>query len=261
MPLYVADYLGDTQHLSTIEHGAYMLLIMHYWQQESLPNEEDRLARIARMTTREWSKAKATLAALFDPGWKHSRIDVEIAYSDEKYEKRAAAGHRGGKASALVRKQAKLQASGKQQPSNAVAKSNQLQPQPLDSEANASGAGAPDHRKRLFSEGLSKLAAMTGKGPDACRSFVGKCLKASSDDAVTVLGLIEEAERNQVVDPSAWIAARLKPSEIVNGKPNGITQAIKNLNRKLASFDGPSREPDELRGAQGGTPPRLLSHG
>ena len=80
-----------------------------------------------------------------------------------------------------------------------------------NAEANASGANAPtDHRKRLFDEGLKKLAGLTGKGPDACRSFVGKCLKAASDDAVTVLGLIEDADRNRVVDPSAWISARLK---------------------------------------------------
>jgi hypothetical protein len=89
-------------------------------------------------------------------------------------------------------------------------------------EASASGADAPiDHRKRLFSEGLQKLAAMTGKGPDACRSFVGKCLSAASDDAIVVLGLIEDAERNQVVNASAWIAARLKPSEAENGKTQG----------------------------------------
>jgi hypothetical protein len=88
-----------------------------------------------------------------------------------------------------------------------------------NSEANASGAEAPvDFRKKLFNEGLSKLATMTGKGPDACRSFVGKCLQAASDDAVTVLGLIEEAERNRVVDPSAWIRARL-PTTGPPGKP------------------------------------------
>jgi len=118
-----------------------------------------------------------------------------------------------------------------------------------DPAASAAGADAPiDHRKRLFDEGLPKLARMTGKGPDACRSFVGKCLKAASDDAVTVLGLIEEAERNQAVDPSAWIAARLKTTEIGNGKAKyGIMEAADSLRRKVASFDGPASENLDLR--------------
>lgn len=129
-----------------------------------------------------------------------------------------------------------------------------------DSEANASGAEAPDHRKRLFAEGLSTLSRLTGKGPDACRSFVGKCLRAAGDDAVTVLGLIEDAERNQVVDPSAWIAARLKGPD--HGKPKaGIIQAADNLIAKLASFDGPARRIDELRSGEGETSVRLLSNG
>jgi hypothetical protein len=132
-----------------------------------------------------------------------------------------------------------------------------------DSAASAAGAEAPiDHRKRLFSEGLSKLSTMTGKGPDACRSFVGKCLKAASDDAVTVLGLIEDAERNQVIDPSAWIAARLKPTDIGHGKPkSAIIQAADDLCRTIAGFDGPSRGADELRGVARQATPRLLSNG
>lgn len=76
-----------------------------------------------------------------------------------------------------------------------------------------SSAVAPavvDYRRDLFGRGLKTLGQITGKGPDACRSFVGKCLKAAGDDAVTVLGLIEDAERNRVVDPASWIAARLK---------------------------------------------------
>lgn len=129
-----------------------------------------------------------------------------------------------------------------------------------DSEADASDAGASigapvDHRKRLFSEGLAALARITGKGPDACRSFVGKCLKAASDDAVTVLGLIEDAERNQTVDPTAWIVARLKPKENSSGRRT-VHDAANDLIDRVQALDAPA--PGSIRSGEGQGVVRLL---
>jgi uncharacterized protein YdaU (DUF1376 family) len=108
MPLYVADYLRDTQHLSAAENGAYLLLIMHYWNTGSLPTDERQLQRIARMTAREWANSRATIAAFFDPGWRHQRIENELAKSALKSTARAEAGSRGGTAKSLKAQEAGL---------------------------------------------------------------------------------------------------------------------------------------------------------
>ncbi len=79
-----------------------------------------------------------------------------------------------------------------------------------NSEPIGSGPAEADPRDRLFDEGLKKIAELTGKGPDSCRSFIGKCLKAAQDDASIVLGAIDDAHRNRVADAPAWISARLK---------------------------------------------------
>ena len=99
MPLYIADYLADTMHFSAAEHGAYMLLIMHYWQNGELPNDDARLTRIVRMSDAEWSAARPVIRPKFGDGWRHERIEGEI----KEAEKRIEAGKRGGEASARAR--------------------------------------------------------------------------------------------------------------------------------------------------------------
>jgi len=91
MPLHIADYLADTGHLTATEHGAYLLLIMHYWQNGRLPENERVIARIAKLTTEQWEESRDMLAMLFGPGWTHKRIDAELSKADEIIEKRRAA--------------------------------------------------------------------------------------------------------------------------------------------------------------------------
>lgn len=88
IPIYVADYLKDTTHLSPSEHGAYFLLILQYWQDGSLPDNERQLARIARMDAREWKDARDVLSCFFSEGWKHKRIDAELAKIEDVSAKR-----------------------------------------------------------------------------------------------------------------------------------------------------------------------------
>ena len=103
MPFYVADYLRDTRHLSATEHGAYMLLIMQAWTQGGLlPLDPVRLARIAGLSRDEWAEMGDMVMEFFvrtDEGYRHNRVDRELARAKGMVEQRKAAG----KASAAKR--------------------------------------------------------------------------------------------------------------------------------------------------------------
>ena len=100
MSWHIGDYHKDTGHLRAAEHGAYFLLCMHYWATGGLPDDDRQLAAIARMTDKEWKKARPIIEPFFkgDGAWKHKRIEAEIAEAQAKYERRASAGSKGGKA-------------------------------------------------------------------------------------------------------------------------------------------------------------------
>jgi len=66
LPLWTDAYLGDTTHLTTTEHGAYLLLLMAMWRNGgSLPDDEKLLARYARLTSGQWGRMAATIRAFF----------------------------------------------------------------------------------------------------------------------------------------------------------------------------------------------------
>src|SRR5262245_8805420 len=95
MPLYVGDYLAKTSHLTTLQHGAYLLLILHYWANQGLPIDERELMAIARMTAKEWAKNRVAIASFFTPDWRHDRIEEEMFKAKMISTKRAYAGLKG----------------------------------------------------------------------------------------------------------------------------------------------------------------------
>jgi uncharacterized protein YdaU (DUF1376 family) len=68
MPLYIGDYLADTIHLSTEQHGAYLLMLMFYWKNGPLPNDPATLQQITKLSADAWENQQAVLLNFFTVG-------------------------------------------------------------------------------------------------------------------------------------------------------------------------------------------------
>lgn len=108
MQFYVADYLADTMHLTTEEHGAYLLLIMNYWQ-TGKPIPKNRLQKITRLPNDRWNSVAVSLQEFFNENasgeWVHARIEADLKAARDSQKQR----ERAGKASAEARKRAKME--------------------------------------------------------------------------------------------------------------------------------------------------------
>lgn len=112
MQLYVADYLADTMELSTVEHGAYLLLLMTMWRHSAkLPNDTVKLARIARLSPAKFKPVWAEISRFFvveGDSITNRRLRKEHQKAKEKSEVRATSGKAGGDAKALKDKESRL---------------------------------------------------------------------------------------------------------------------------------------------------------
>ncbi|HET6219813.1 MAG TPA: DUF1376 domain-containing protein [Acidobacteriaceae bacterium] len=80
MPVFIGDYLADTMHLSTEQHGAYLLLLFHLWRRGLLPDDDGMLGQITGLDKSAWSRTRPMLAEFFeirDGLWHHGRVERE----------------------------------------------------------------------------------------------------------------------------------------------------------------------------------------
>lgn len=100
MPFYIGDYLSDTMRLSTEQHGAYLLLLMECWKVGSLPDDDEQLACITRLSEERWSKHRKIIQNYFqiEGGiWKNKRVEKELErYMNNKI-KAKINGSKGGR--------------------------------------------------------------------------------------------------------------------------------------------------------------------
>jgi uncharacterized protein YdaU (DUF1376 family) len=80
MPIYIGDYLADTMHLSTEQHGAYLLLLFHLWRRGTLQDDDTVLAKVTGLKQSAWSSTRLVLAEFFqihDGVWQQGRLERE----------------------------------------------------------------------------------------------------------------------------------------------------------------------------------------
>ena len=211
MPLWTDSYLGDTIHLTTIEHGCYLMLLMTMWRSGgSLPNDDKLLARYSRLTPRQWQRIKPIIFPFF-------KVDGDAVFQPRLRDEFNAVKQRSkvqsDNARAKYRKSLDA-APATAQPNCTIGSPSITIPITKDSTvANATDAEASkDIRTTLFQEGRQSLQRQTGKRESQCRALIGKFLKCAGDDATIVLKAILQSERDAIADPVAWLNASFTDS-------------------------------------------------
>ena len=97
---YLGDYGRDTAHLSLVQHGAYRLLLDHYYSTANpLPSDVTILQRICRAF--DQSEKDAVLFVLTEffelrsDGYHNARANAELARRAENHERLSNCGRRG----------------------------------------------------------------------------------------------------------------------------------------------------------------------
>jgi uncharacterized protein YdaU (DUF1376 family) len=79
LPFHGAEFFSKANLISDAQGMALLRLIWSYWENGGLPNDDQKLARIARMTPKQWEKSREALAEFFGEAWKSERLDFELA--------------------------------------------------------------------------------------------------------------------------------------------------------------------------------------
>ncbi len=109
MPLYVGDYLKDTAELTLAEHGAYLRLILFYWNNGgAITNDLSKIYRATgAISPQEQQNIASILKSYFVQNgdtFFHKRIDEELNKTAKIKAVRSKAGRRGGRKSGESRR-------------------------------------------------------------------------------------------------------------------------------------------------------------
>ncbi|NQV57115.1 MAG: DUF1376 domain-containing protein [Rhodospirillales bacterium] len=106
LPLWTDAYVADTNHLTTLEHGAYLLMLMTAWRAPEcrLPDDDNYLARITDLSPATWRRHAPVLRAFWqvDDGFLYQK---RLSKEREKSASRSESGKNAANAKWRKRKE------------------------------------------------------------------------------------------------------------------------------------------------------------
>lgn len=233
MPLYIGDYVADTMHLTTEEHGAYLLLLMTAWNRGGkVPNNDAQLALICRAERKAWSRLRDVVLAFFEVDGEflvQPRLTKEYEKAVRLNAKQKANGAKGGRPKRTQTESQSAAQQGTQEkpvgffwdspnhipdetpspsPNTSVANATDGPPVltvPAADDSSLTRRSFEDMTKaELWGAGKSLLAS-AGLPVAQCGSFVGKLVKDYGEQIV--VDAVRAAVVAQPADPLEYLKA------------------------------------------------------
>lgn len=179
MQIYIGDEFAEAAALTAEEYGAHMFLRLHQWRHGELPNEDERLCRIAHVAADRWPYVKEVLAPLYDYLWVHKRTADIRAQSEAKHKNLSENGKKGGRPRKEEKADEKPGFNSASDRLKADGKQSQSQPQP-QSDLQSNSKTQSDHGALEDKKEASAYAHESGaiapyqkiENPEAAKAFV-----------------------------------------------------------------------------------------
>ena len=213
-PLWVDAFQRDTQHLSTDEVGAYMLVLMAMWVREScdLPDDDRRLAAVSRVSPRLWKSRVGPSVREFFEVEEGKLVSRRLQREADYVERHCKAQSDKRNANKSV-KALKNNNPPPTVVSSSVATADMSSAQPTQQPNNPTNTipsgmddNAVDARELVWSSGKNWLVSQNVDDRQA-RSMIGKWLKVNS--ASDLWAAMNAARQAKTCDPIPYITAIL----------------------------------------------------
>lgn len=234
MPLYIGDFVADTMHLSAIEIGIYVQLLMHCWQHESISSDPKILARIAHCDPRTFHLHAANVLRFFerlDPSTMQQECYIET-YPTMHHKRVTAELHRSRKLSSK-RKEAAMQMHEKRKGNNGAQKDASAQDLLAYAHAGLQSQSQKKEEKKKDAGALPRISGVVvSVDPDADlfrrgREILGdkaggviSKLKVRMGSVAKARAVLEQASEKH--NPREYVGRIIRDGEPKDDLPNPI---------------------------------------